>query len=107
MTVHKVQDLSLDEGVVSFELKSQKSFIREQMYVTLSRISSTNKTYLIRKYRKAALKLHVSTKKEYKRLGTKIQFKSRPEIGVIKSNITISLLKTHSLKNILWILQWI
>ena len=45
--VNKVQDLSLAEGVISFDLEKQKSFNQGQIYVALSRISSMNKMYLI------------------------------------------------------------
>ena len=64
-TVHKVQGLSLAEGVVSFDLEKQKSFNQRQIYVALSRISSMNKMYLIGSYNKAALKVNESAKKEY------------------------------------------
>ena len=62
-TVHKVQGLSLAEGVVSFKLEKQKSFNRGQIYVALSRISSINKMYLIGSYNKAELKVNKSAKK--------------------------------------------
>ena len=45
-TVHKLQGLSLGEGVVSFELVKQKSFNQGQIHVALSRISSIKKMYL-------------------------------------------------------------
>ena len=57
-TVHKVWDQSLTEGVVSFDLESEKSFNQGQMYVALSRITSINQLYLIGKYNKAALKVN-------------------------------------------------
>ena len=59
-TVHKVWDQSLTEGVVSFDLESEKSFNQGQMYVALSRITSINQLYLIGKYNKAALKVNES-----------------------------------------------
>ena len=52
-TVHKVQGLSLTEGVVSLYLESQKSFNQEQMYVALSRITNINELHLTGKYNKA------------------------------------------------------
>ena len=44
-TVHKLQGLSLTEGVVSFDLESHKSFNEGQIYVTLSRISRINESF--------------------------------------------------------------
>ena len=77
-TAHKVQGLSLSEGAVNFDLESQKSFNEGQIYVSLNRIISINKLYLIGKYNKAALKVHISAKKEYERLRTESLFKSHP-----------------------------
>ena len=55
-TVHKVQGISLAEGVVSFDLEKQKSFNQVQINVALSKISSMNKMYLIGLYNKAESK---------------------------------------------------
>ena len=84
-TVHKVQGLSLTEGVAIFVFESQKSFNQGQIYVVLSRITSINELYLIEKYTKAALKVNESAKKEYEKLRT-------------ESASTISLLNTRSFK---------
>ena len=84
-TVHKVQGLSLTEGVAIFVFESQKSFNQGQIYVALSRVTSINELYLIEKYTKAALKVNESAKKEYQKLRT-------------ESSSTISLLNTRSFK---------
>ena len=97
-TVHKVQGLSLAEGVVSFDLEKQKSFNQGQIYVALSRISSMNKMYLIGSYNKAALKVNESAKKEYERLRSEGLFKSQSHLAVTETSITITLLNTGSLK---------
>ena len=58
-TVHKIQGLTLAEGVgvsEGFTLESQKSFNQGQMFVALSKITSISELYLIRKYSKAGLK---------------------------------------------------
>ena len=39
-TIHKVQGLSLEEGVVNFDLQKQRTFGQGQMYTALSRVSS-------------------------------------------------------------------
>ena len=84
-TAHKVEGLSLTEGVVSFDLVSQKSFNQGQMYVTLSRITSINELYLIGKYYKAALKVNESAKREYDRLRIESCFKSQTQLTVTES----------------------
>ena len=42
MTVHKVQGLTLDKVVISFELFKQRAFNYGQIYVALSRSRSMN-----------------------------------------------------------------
>ena len=46
-TVHKVQGLTLEEVVISFDLVKQRYFNSGQMYVALSRVTSLNCLYLI------------------------------------------------------------
>ena len=64
----KVQGLSLDEGVISFDLHYQKSFSSGQMYVALRRITSIGAMYLVANNGKKATKENSSTKKEYQQL---------------------------------------
>ena len=97
-TVHKVQGLGLDEGVVSFDLEKQKSFNQGQLCVALSRISSMNKMYSIGSYNKAALKVNELAKKEYERLKSEGLFKSQSHLPVTETSVTITLLNTCSLK---------
>ena len=96
--VHKVEGLSLAEGVVSFDPEKQKSFNQGQIYVALSRISSMNKMYLIGSYNKAALNVNESAKKGYERLRSEGLFKSQSHLAVTETSITITLLNTRSLK---------
>ena len=46
-TIHKVQSLSLEEGVVNFDLQIQKTFGQSQMYTALSRVSSYDKLFCV------------------------------------------------------------
>ena len=46
-TIHKVQGLSLQQGVVSFDLKKQNSFGPGQMYTALSRVTNYDQLYCI------------------------------------------------------------
>ena len=66
-TVRKMQSLSLDEGVTSFDLHRQRSFNQGQMYVALSRITSLDRMFLIGNYNKAAIKENSPAKQEYQR----------------------------------------
>ena len=46
-SVHKVQGLTLEKVVISFDLVKQRSFNYRQMYVALSRVTSLDSLYLI------------------------------------------------------------
>ena len=93
-----MQGLSLTEGVVSFNLESQRSFNQGQMYVALSRVTSMDKLYLKGKYSKTALKVNVSARKEYERLRAESLFKPQSKYAVTETSFTIVLLNTVSLK---------
>ena len=45
-TIHKVQGLSLEEGVINFDLEKQRKFGQGQMYTALSRVSRYDKLFL-------------------------------------------------------------
>ena len=45
--VHKVQGLTVEEVVISFDLVKQKNFNYSQMYVALSKVTSLNGLYFI------------------------------------------------------------
>ena len=49
-TVHKVQGVSWNAAVISFDLEKQKSFNQGQIYVPLGGVININKLYLIGKY---------------------------------------------------------
>lgn len=49
-TVHKVQRITLDKVVISFNLLRQMSFNYGQIYFTMSRVTSSNGLYLICKF---------------------------------------------------------
>lgn len=46
-TVHRVQGLSLNEGIISFQLQLLKSFNQGQIYVALSTVKTSEGTHLI------------------------------------------------------------
>ena len=51
-TVHKVQGLTLEKIVFSFDLLKQRSFNYGQVYVALSRATSLSKLHILLKYPK-------------------------------------------------------
>ena len=67
-TVHKVQGLSLDKAVISFDLLKQRSFNYGQMYVALSRVTSLNGLYLTGEYKSSAIKADPRAIHEYERM---------------------------------------
>ena len=46
-TIHKVQGLSFEEGVVNFDLQKQRTFGQGQMYTALSRVSCYDKHFRV------------------------------------------------------------
>ena len=55
-TIHKVQGLSLEMAVINFDLEKQRGFKCGQMYVALSRVTSTPGMYLTGTYKSNAIK---------------------------------------------------
>ena len=62
-TVHKVQSLSLEKAVISFDLLRQKAFNPGQMYVALSRVTNIDGLYLIGKYSRSSIKTNTDAAK--------------------------------------------
>ena len=67
-TVHKVQGLTLDKVVISFQLERQRCFNPGQMYVALSRVTSMNNLHLIGNFSHKAIIANENATKEYNRL---------------------------------------
>ena len=67
-TIHKVQGLTLKEGVVNFKLQRQKNVKQGEMYVAMGRISKFENMYLLGKYHGDVIKVNQNAKREYKRL---------------------------------------
>ena len=96
--VHKVQELSLNKGVISFQLQRQKSFNQGQIYVALSRVKTFEGTHLIGKYSSSAINENSSAKKEYDCLRTESILKPFPLSKVTDTSLTISLLNIRLLE---------
>ena len=98
-TVHKVQGLSLNSGIISFDLERQKSFNKGQMYVALSRITNFESMYLIGTYQRSAVRLNLSAKSEYVRLREESDTMTPlPKLVLTNVLLTLTLLHARSLK---------
>ena len=66
--MHKVQGLTLNEVVVNFELRNQKSFNPGQIYVALSRVTSLQGLYILGNIEDKLIKGNPKVHFEYQRL---------------------------------------
>ena len=97
-TVHKVQGLTQEKIVVSFQLNKQRSFNPGQMYVALSRVTSLNGLFLIGDYLISAIKANTESEKEYLRLRNRENLLDRPiTLPPQDNNLVITLLNIRSL----------
>ena len=55
-TVHKTQGLSLEQGVIDFDLQKQKSFGTGQLYIALIRVKTYDNLYCIGEFIKSAIR---------------------------------------------------
>ena len=97
-TAHKVQGLSLSDGVISYDLQRQKSFNQDQMYVAMSRISKLENMHLIGNYNRNAIKVNKSAKKEYERLYSECLLSPLSFPKANNDTLTTPLLNTGSLR---------
>ena len=67
-SVHKVQGLTLDNIVVSFDLKKQRYFNYGQVYVALSRATSLNGLHILGTLESKHIRANLKVQEEYERL---------------------------------------
>ena len=67
-TVHKVQGLTLENTVVSFDLFKQRSFNYGQVYVALSRATSLSGLHILGNIQSKHIRANPRVHKEYERL---------------------------------------
>ena len=99
-TVHKVQGLTLDRVVFSFELFKQRQFNCGEVYVALSRVKLLSQLYLLGDINPSCIREDPRVGEAYERLRTQCFEFEAPKM-VCKSsseNIVISLLNVRSLK---------
>ena len=102
-TVHKVQGLTLQNTVISFELFKQRSFNYGQIYVALSRVTSLSGLHIIGKIDSKHVRANPRVHEEYQRLRDVSELKSNSQQELIKTNgnhppVCITLLNVRSLK---------
>ena len=95
--MHKVQGLSLDTGVIFFDLYKQKYFNQGQMYVALSKLKNLENLFLIGTYIARAIKENVAAKLEYERMRNN-QIKFLPKLMISDFSLTITFLNIRSIK---------
>ena len=66
-TVHKGQGLSLNAGVISFDLERQRLFNQGQMYVALSRVKDFENLPLVGTHNCNAFQANINVTLEYNR----------------------------------------
>lgn len=97
-TVHKVQGLTQEKIIASFQLNKQRTFNPGQMYVALSRVTSLNGLFLIGDYSKSACKANTESKKEDLRLRNRKNLLDRPvSLPPQDNNLVVTLLNIRSL----------
>ena len=94
-TVHKVQGLTLNEVVISFDLKKQNHFNYGQIYVALSRVTSLQGLYMTGKIENKHIRANPKVHLEYQRLRQHYDLPASPKTPMY--NITLCLLNVRSL----------
>ena len=96
-TSHKVQGLSLDNAVLSFDLFKQKSFNYGDMYVPLSRMRPVSGLTLTGTFTATAIKAERRSIQEYERLRQESLLLSETLPFVSCDSLTTNLLNARSL----------
>ena len=101
VTIHKVQGLSLNKVVISFELFKQRSFNSGQIYVALSRSTSLNGIYILGNIDSKHVRADPRVHKEYERLNKisplQLQKITEPSTSLIITLLNVRSLKKHSI----------
>ena len=98
VTIHKVQGLSLEKVVISFELFKQRSFNNGQVYVALSRSTSINGIYILGELQTKHVRADPRVHKEYERLRETSPLHPQNVISEHNSSLIICVLNVRSLQ---------
>ena len=98
VSIHKVQGLSLNSLVISFELVKQRSFNYGQVYVALSRATSLNGIHILGNVNSKHVKADPRVHEEYRRLREISKTMESSEKYKDNAMLTICLLNIRSLK---------
>ena len=96
-TVHKVQGLSLDKGVLDFNLRKQRSFGPGQMCTALSRIKAVDKSYCVGEFKRSAIKFNTDALNEYKCLQGNSLFSTVDKNFISDKTLTIFTMNMRSI----------
>ena len=95
-TVQKVQGLTLEKVVISFDLVKQQIFNYGQMYVALSRVTSIDNLYLIGSFTLSVIKADPRAIHEYQRLRNERQLSTLTTSSTSGNYLKIALLNNRS-----------
>ena len=98
-TVHKVQGLTLDSVVISFDLRKQRNFNPGQMYVAISRVKSFSGLFFTGQFNRNAFVCNKKVTEEYARLRqSENQVVTIHDFPLAAISLNICLLNVRSLK---------
>ena len=96
-TVHKVQGLSLEKGVIDFNLQKQKLFGPGQMYTALLRVKTYDNLFCVGEFKKSAIKVNKDALLEYERLKQNDLFSTVKRNAVSGDTVTVLV---HNVKSV-------
>ena len=97
-TVHKVQGLSLQTAVISFNLHKQKASNAGQMYVALSRLTNMDGLFLTGNYSRETIRVNTHANEEYERINHDAPFIPLEKVSTSDNCLVFGLFNTRSLK---------
>ena len=97
-TVHKVQGLTLDKIVISFELEKQRFFNYGQVYVAISRSTTLRAIHILGQINHRHVRTNPRVHEEYKRLRSTCTAVEPPVQTALNRQMSITLLNVRSLK---------
>ena len=97
-TIHKVQGLSLQTAVISFDLNKQWALNAGQMYVALSHVTSMEGLFLKGSYSRDTIRVSTCATEEYDRVHQNSPFIPLEKVETFENCFVFGLFNTRSLK---------